>query len=482
MPAFTGGDCTTTAGSVALSCQFQSIGTGALLYSAYTRLYAMSSEITDFCTLAQIATDMTSCAQAAINAAAATATASQGGRVIHMPAYVGAYNLAGTLSITSSFVTLAGDGRQATRILCANGSADCAIIGQTGAGQIRGSGLRDLSIWGSGKTGGAGVHVVNAYDTALDNISVEAAINGIDVDQDTNTTRLRHVLVTLATGSTGVGLRYHAVSGHRSDVLSIYDVTIEGNWTMSTGFVWDGPAFTVTGSGLRLLHGQYGLQVLNTAGSSVDYPQFMNMHDLEAEGFTKRALDIESGSDIKIASSDINNMTNSGHGTTDDYAIACMQDAGGDHAQTRGIQIVNSRIGNSQRSGVYATCRNLQLTGNIFFSTSQAGLNAAPVIHLANGADRIIINGNTCEELGGAAQASYCITDDVGVTNVQVGVNDYTAMNSGYINDVGGAIAIARQAEFNRWASTLPVYSGSGAAPVPTGQFFNNGGLPMIAQ
>ena len=68
MPAFVGGDCTTTAGSVALSCQFQSIGTGALLYSAYTRLYAMSSEITDFCTPAQIATDMTSCAQAAINA------------------------------------------------------------------------------------------------------------------------------------------------------------------------------------------------------------------------------------------------------------------------------------------------------------------------------------------------------------------------------------------------------------------------------
>lgn len=37
-------------------------------------------------------------------------------------------------------------------------------------------------------------------------------------------------------------------------------------------------------------------------------------------------------------------------------------------------------------------------------------------------------------------------------------------------------------AQYLAWTNALPVYSGSGAAPVATGQPFNNGGIVMIAR
>ena len=39
----------------------------------------------------------------------------------------------------------------------------------------------------------------------------------------------------------------------------------------------------------------------------------------------------------------------------------------------------------------------------------------------------------------------------------------------------------ATSARFAAWMAALPVYSGSGAATVPAGRPFNNGGLPQIA-
>jgi len=427
---------------------FTSVGTGALLSDAYSRLYGMSSEITDFCTPAQIAGDITSCAQNAINAAQATATSQQGGRVIHFPAYLGAYSLLGNLSITSNFVTIAGDGQQATRIVCANLAADCITIGPSSGSQIRDVAIRDLSIWGSGKTGGAGIHVQHAYSTLIHNVSLESMWSGLDIDLDTNTTKLRDVLVNMAAGSTGRGIYYHSPTSSRSDVLDVQDVVVEGNWTASTAFEWDGPAYTLVGTGLRLLHSSYGLRIRNTAGNSYAYPQFANLHDFEAEGFTTRALSMESGADIKIANADINNLTGGGPGgaTTDDYAVALYQDGGGDHQETRGLQIVNSRIGASQNSGVYDAARGLQLSNVVFFSTSMSGVSAHPVIHLASTSDRTQIANIQCEEFRGAAKAGDCILVDAGATNAQASNIDPTGINGAVLNDPSGALGFSAPA------------------------------------
>src|SRR5271165_3659702 len=104
-------------------------------------------EIANYCTSQQIATDITNCAQQAINAAAPPNN-SFGGGIVHFPATLSPYILLGNLQVPHSFVTLEGDGPQGSFISCRDGANNCVTIGNTQV-QTRDQAILNLGIVGA---------------------------------------------------------------------------------------------------------------------------------------------------------------------------------------------------------------------------------------------------------------------------------------------------------------------------------------------
>jgi hypothetical protein len=384
--------------------------------------------IVDFCTQEQIQKDITSCGQNAINIAGAKTTHSYGGKVVFLPAEKSPYRLLGTLHLPG-FVSLEGEGAQTSYIECENGAADCVTIGEESGISHRGQSIEKLGIWGSRKTGGAAVHIRNAYNVRIERADFENMVRGIDIDAKTNQIAVRDVVVTVNQPNSDYGIYWHAPGdgSSRSDVVVLHNVSVTGQWSRATGIMWDGLANTLEISHTRVLQLNYGLRVVNSARSRSYFPAFLNAHDLECEGARVRCVSIEAGSEFKFSDSDFTNMSGQKEqGGSDDYALGIFADAGA--SITRGIQIINSRLGISRLSGLYSEARDVQLSNLQFASTSLAGKQQAPVIRIAKGSEDTILVNIRCEEFGGRALASYCVQIDEGAARVQA-----LAINAHYV-------------------------------------------------
>jgi hypothetical protein len=384
--------------------------------------------IMDFCTPEQVREDITSCGQNAINMAGAKTTHSYGGKVVFLPAEQSPYRLRGTLHLPG-FVSLEGEGAQTSYIACENGSADCVTIGEESGAAHRGQSIEKLGIWGTRKTGGAAVHIRNSYNVRIERADFENMVRGIDIDEKTNSIAVRDVVVTVNQPNSDYGIYWHAPGdgSSRSDVVILHNVTVTGQWSRATGIMWDGMANTLEISHMRILQLNYGLRVTNSSRSRSNYPEFLNAHDFECEGARVRCVSIEAGSEFKFSDSDITNMSGvPQQDGNDDYAFGVFADAGA--SITRGVQIINSRIGISRLSGLYSEARDVQLTNLQFASTSMAGKQQAPVVRIAKGSEDTILVNIRCEEFGGRALASYCVQVDEGAARVQA-----LAINAHYV-------------------------------------------------
>jgi hypothetical protein len=396
-------------------------------------------EISQYCTSRQIATDITICAQRAINAAAPPNN-SFGGSIVHFPANLSPYTLLGTLTVPYSFVTLEGDNPQGSSINCNNGANDCVQIGY-GGGQTRDQAILKLGIVGYNKTGGNSVSIFNTYNVRIENSLFDNMVNGVNLAGANNSATLRDVTIVDDQPNSQYGIYWHdrADGTSRSDVLTVNNVVIEGNWSHATGFLWDGAAYTVAGSSFRILHQLYGMHIMNSARSQSYYPQYLNIFDMELEGFTSRALEIDGGTDFKIVGSDVNNLLgNSTPGSPsepDEQAIAIFADTA--YSYTRGISIVDSRIGDSRYAGLYSEASDLQLSNDIFFSTSGAGPLLSNVIQLASSSRDVLLSNIKCEEYGGLGDAAYCIEARAGAQGIIANTIDARYVRTSAINDLG---------------------------------------------
>ena len=126
----------------------------------------------------------------------------------------------------------------------------------------------------------------------------------------------------------------------------------------------------------------------------------MNAFDLEMEGFKTRALSIEGGTDFKIVGSDINNLSGGAaeQENADDVAVRVFADA--DASYTRAVSISATRIGGSRSSGLWSDSRDLQLSSVVFYTTSYAGADAAPVMRPGAATIDAMLSNIQCEEFG----------------------------------------------------------------------------------
>jgi hypothetical protein len=165
------------------------------------------------------------------------------------------------------------------------------------------------------------------------------------------------------------------------------------------------------------------MRVANTRPSASYFPEFGNLHDLEIEGAAIAGLSIETGHEWKFTNSDITNSSgSSGQGGADAYAVQCLPDSA--YAITRGFMIVNSRIGNSASSGAFLNCRDTQFSSIQFFTTSASGAGVYPVISVGASAQDVVLTNIICEEFGGLAKASHCLTIASGAQRVMAGEID----------------------------------------------------------
>jgi len=106
--------------------------------------------------------------------------------------------------------------------------------------------------------------------------------------------------------------------------------------------------------------------------------------------------------------------------------------------RTRAVSITATRIGGSRSSGVWSDSRDLQLSNVVFYTTSYAGADAAPVMRLGAATIDAMLSNIQCEEFGGAARASYCLQIDPGATGVLATNVNARYVRRGAVNDLGG--------------------------------------------
>jgi hypothetical protein len=402
--------------------------------------------VMDFCTAAQAATDITTCAQNAINAAAAQIalnSGNSGGKCVYYPAQYSPYNLLGTLVISTSFVCLDGENPQTSYINCANGASDCVQLGQPApAANTRDQRVTNLGIIGNGsKTAGAGIHIQNTYNALVQRVNLDNMIRGADVDTGNNTVTLRDVVMTVNQPTSDYGIYWHdaATGATRSDQLILDNVAISGqNYAGSTtvGIQWDGLANTMSMHHVAALQLNYGLRVVNSAASASYFPAFLNADDLECEGAKQHCVSIEGGEEFKFVNSDITNAHGVGaQGSADGSALQVLADAGA--SITHGVEISNSRLGASGTNGLSSAARDVQLSNVQFFGTSLSG--TYPVIDVLGTTNDFQATNIRCQEFGSSLNANYCVQIESGATGVQAHQIDARYVTTGAINDLGGS-------------------------------------------
>jgi len=291
---------------------------------------------------------------------AITAVSVAGGGIVQIPAST--CRTTQTLTITSSNVTLQGQNARGSIIACATGASDCIdITGASAASQIYGNFIRDIRITQSGVTGSL-VAVRFAAQGGLERLVIDSpttvtSLSGI------NDFRLRDVYFFMSASATAPALKwFSAVTGERSDVLTLDHVTVNQNGSGQDCMAWDGNTQTLRIFGVNMLGCAKGLHIQNTSGSTSVYPQFLQADDLEIDSASSNALISDS---YAASLTVVNSQLTSGSGVP-------AVDIG---ANTDRVYIVGSRLQGSYGLQVEAGATHVIAVGNDFNSNATGAVN-----------------------------------------------------------------------------------------------------------
>jgi hypothetical protein len=343
-------------------------GTGAqtLTLSGWANNFFVN--VMDFCSPTEVQNDITTCAGNALAYLASVGTTSYGRGELFFPAQYSPYKVLGTLTITSSDTNLVGEGPDATFLNCFSTTANCVQIGQSSGTQIHNSGIRNLSvnISGSVTTTGDNIAVINASQAVLDRVNEADCYICVEVTQNSNTTTIQNSNLFPQQSAAFAGVYFHdvATGATRSDILNLNNVNITGNYGQGTAILQDGQASTINMTAVATAGFVHGWWVRNSAESATYYPSFSNVFNFQPQDNSAEAVEIDAGSAWIISDSVIVNGPGAGS-TTSHCAVLINPDIG--YSNTNGVQISNSRIGNTGECGVSDAAKYTHLN-NIMFA------------------------------------------------------------------------------------------------------------------
>lgn len=384
---------------------------------------------------------------AAINALPATNGSWGAGLVVAPPGF---YKITKPLPPLGSFAALAGVVKQGTTFgFYGMANIDWVTVGSSLAA-TRFQKISDIGLVGvngnsavvaaDGTVSGASIKVINTFSPNLDRVLINQTPCAVDVGPGNNGVTLRDIEAILSASGSLFGINWHAPGdgSARSDVFTVDNVVVDGSWSDAIGFNWRGFCNTLVGKGLRILRADQGLTVSNPAGSNAYYPQFLNISDLELDGFKTRALWIKGGNQFKITNSDISNTSGvSGQGAADSEAIKIEADLTG--SVTRGVSLNQVRFGGCRKNGLYSDSYGLSVTDCVCAAASGTGSGSYAAIRIGADSRQAIVNGFTAEEFGGLAFVSYGVQVDNGATGVLLDNIAAAYAVTGPIHDLSGS-------------------------------------------
>lgn len=393
--------------------------------------------VMDFCTPAQAATDITTCAGNALAYLASVGSLSYGRGELFFPGQYSPYHVLGTLNVTASDINLVGEGPDSSYIECFSTTANCIQIGQSSGTQIHNSGIKNLSIniAGSVTTSGDNIEVINASQTVIDRVNEANCFICVEVTDNANTTTIKQASLFAQQASAFAGVYFHdsATGASRSDVLNLNNVAIEGNYGQGSGIIQDGQASTLIGFNVTTVNFVHGWWVKNSAESNTYFPSFSNLVSFLPQANSAEAVEIDAGSAWLISDSVIVNGPGSGS-TTPHCAVLIKADAG--YSGTNSVQISNSRIGNDGECGVDDGAKYTHLDGIIFAGIGLMTANTYSSIQTETttlGAQYSHITGDCC---GTSSQYTINVTPTSG-NSLYISMFDIDGTNAGTatIND-----------------------------------------------
>lgn len=160
------------------------------------------------------------------------------------------------------------------------------------AGGLRGCGIHQGTLDGTGHTGGYMISLSDANRTFISDLTVHDPYNFL-YGEKFNLLALNNVWVNNVTGDYGIHL--YGENALRSDVGVFANVTISSHTTpkVAIGMLVDGLVHTINIQTMKLLNMNVGLQYKNTSGGTA--PMFLFADNLEIEFSEEDGIDLQVG-------------------------------------------------------------------------------------------------------------------------------------------------------------------------------------------
>jgi hypothetical protein len=406
-------------------------GTGAIARTLDAKLKEFSISVKDFGAVGDGATDDT----AAIQRAITFAQTFFAGCIVRFPHSEPHYRCLGTLNITGHGVTLEFE-TALTRLVFANGTADCIVIDGTSIG---GAGVYNLAIRNglidhSGKTGGATIKLYKANNVLFDRVQVNNAHQPFDLNVTNNVMLYFCQVNIVANGQYALRWRAPGDGSARSDVLTLFNTVLQCGTTGADGIEWEGQAHTMRIFGGGIIGARDAFVIKNTAASASYYPSFLYAFDFEIDGTTRKVVVGNAGSQMNFIGCDLFCLASAAGPVVDVYP-----DTGASY--TNSWRFEGGRIAGGQGKLVSYNAKNLTMSGVTAAGGANAGSGSAEAIAIgANAADILIVGNNIGSYWGASANHSYAITVASGAVRVFADNNNCYACVTGEMqNNASGA-------------------------------------------
>lgn len=185
LPAFTGGDCTTSAGSIVINCYFTQSGTGAVTRSVDDKLKDQPFSVADFGAKGDGSTNDAEAIQKAIDKAVATSTANVV-PVVYFPPSSACYKMTSGVSASLSSnkaISVKGDG---ACITTAGVTGAAITIAASGGGERYDVRLEGITLIGDATSASVGLNLTQIAYFKMEKFNIAGyttGLSGTDVEQ-----------------------------------------------------------------------------------------------------------------------------------------------------------------------------------------------------------------------------------------------------------------------------------------------------------
>jgi hypothetical protein len=376
---------------------------------------------------------------AAFNSAV-TAAQSAGGGIILIPK--GTYKITSTITVSTASVQFNGVGDSSVLAPAGNFDVFSFIGSQTNCG------ASNFHVNGTGHTGGNVFSILSSHRLRFSNITADAVFKGWFIET-CNVCVLEDIWFNNVAGTWFI--KWLGDNTHRSDVLSLLNVTASGTST-ADGVIWDGNCDTMRVHALGLVGFNRGIHVLQSSGSNM--PMFLEAHDLEIDFPHAEGILIDAGLGFTIS-----NCYVQGSATSHGVSLASGVDQ---------VTFTGGRITGHSKAGIHSQATGLKVVGVEILTNSQSGAGSFSGIDSADGCIGAIVGNH----IAGANQ-KYGI-DNNGTTRLVVVGNDLTGNQTAEFNDGSGTMIMENQLKQRPFFSDATAYLSSPAISISTLVMANN--------